>query len=291
MRATFLLFTLFILSACASVERLAIPKSALIDNSLAQSGQIDQINHTQWDQFLQTYTQSDNNGVVRVDYGRVTNGDHDALKSYITALSEVDIKSTSKDAQLAYWANLYNAETVNVILDNYPTNSIRNIKDGILDLGPWDNKRLTIAGKPTSLHDIEHGIIRPLWKDEPNIHYILNCAAAGCPNLSQGAFTADNIQERMGASAVAYVNNPRGVSVLDDGRIVASKIYSWYLGDFGGSNATVLAHLKAYAEPELKAALKARGIIDGFTYDWSLNDTAHANTLEAASLAPIAQYN
>jgi len=292
MRAIFpLLFTVISLSACASVERLAIPKSTLVNASLNSAGQENQVQHAQWDQFLKTYTRQDNDGVVRVDYANVTDADHATLKSYIGDLSTIETNTLSKNAQLAYWANLYNAQTVDVILDNYPTSSIRNIKDGFFDLGPWDNKRLTIAGRPTSLHDIEHGIVRPLWAGEPNIHYILNCAAAGCPNINQGAFTADNIQGRMKAAAITYVNNERGVTVLDDGRIVVSKIYSWYLDDFGGSNAKIIAHLKTYANPELKAALEARDAIDSFAYDWSLNDTKRANTLKPASLPPISEYN
>ena len=292
MRTLFILsLSLISLSACASVERLAIPKNELVNSALRQVGQQEKVNHTQWDQFLRTYTRKDNDGVVRVDYADISSADRAMLKSYIHKLEILQTDDLSKDAQLAYWANLYNAQTVDVILDNYPTDSIRNIKDGFFDLGPWENKRLTVAGRSTSLHDIEHGIVRPLWKGEPNIHYILNCAAAGCPNLGQGAFTAENIQERMHAAAIAYINNERGVSVLDDGRIVASKIYSWYLDDFGGSHTSIITHLKTYAQPELKAAIEARGVIDDFTYDWSLNDTKRANTLESASLPPIAEYN
>lgn len=286
-----LILPLVVLSACSSVERLAIPKSELVNPSFRQTGENNQIDHAEWNQFLQTYTQKDNDDVVRINYAQVSDVDHQALKSYIKHLTDVNTETLSQNSQLAYWANLYNALTVDVILDNYPIDSIRNIKDGFFDLGPWNDKRLTIAGQPMSLFDIEHGVVRPLWADDPRIHYILNCGAAGCPNLNRTAFTAENIQEHMQAAAIAYVNNSRGVDVQDDGRIVASKIYSWYLGDFGGSNAKILEHLETYAKPELKAALLARGGIDAFDYDWSLNDTKRTNTLEKITLPAASQYN
>ena len=267
---------LFALTACASVERIAIPKSKLADPSFQTAGQVAKVNHATWNRFLKANTVKDNAGIVRVKYADVTPAQKQGLKQYIKKLSSTDHTKLSKDAQLAYWANLYNAQTVDVILDNYPVESIRKIKDRPLDLGPWEDKRLNVNGKELSLHDIEHGIVRPLWNDEPRIHYILNCAAAGCPNLAQKAYTAQNVQQSLHDAAIAYVNDPRGVTVLSNGQIQASKIYSWYKGDFGGSNEAILNHIRKYADDDLKAALKNKKRIAKYEYDWSLNDVASA---------------
>jgi len=175
--------------------------------------------------------------------------------------------------------DLYNAQTENVILDHYPVDSIRDIKDGFFDLGPWDNKDLTIQGKAMSLHDIEHGVVRVLWKDTPEIHYVLNCAAAGCPNLSSVAFDGNNIEEIMQQAAYEYVNSQRGVVVFNDGSVAISKIYSWYINDFGGSETEILNHLEQYASDELKAQLSLRPIVREYFYDWSLNDVRRSNVL------------
>ncbi|MFK7838722.1 MAG: DUF547 domain-containing protein [Bdellovibrionales bacterium] len=284
-RKILLCLILIPLGACASVERLAIPDSQLINPALANTGEQTDIDHTQWDNFLKTYTAKDDQGVVRVNYANVSDTDHSTLKSYITTLSTLETSNLSKDAQLSYWTNLYNATTVNVILENYPVNSIRDIKDGLLDLGPWDDKRLTLNGRPTSLHDIEHGIIRPLWNDTPEIHYILNCAAAGCPNLAQQAYTAQNVKQLMQQAAISFINDPlRGIIVQDDGRIIISKIYSWYQDDFGGSQSTITQHLKTYANPKLKNSLAQKKSFDGLTYDWRINDKKNANTLKKPTL-------
>ena len=101
------------------------------------------------------------------------------------------------------------------------------------------------------------------------VHYALNCASYSCPNLSASAFTAKNTASLMQASALAYVNHPRGVSV-DGNAITASKIYSWYGADFGGKSK-LKAHWMKFAAPEKAAAIDAAQSVS-FGYDWKLND-------------------
>ena len=132
-----------------------------------------------------------------------------------------------------------------------------------------------MQGHKLSLHDIEHRIIRPLWPD-PRIHYLLNCAAVGCPDLGRTAYSSTSIEAAMEEAAGAYANDPRGVRFDDRGRMTVSKIYLWYEEDFGGSSAAILAHLRRYADPALAARLQDRHRIDDYAYDWSLNDAAGA---------------
>jgi len=268
-----MLCTLPAIVGCTTIERLAIPKSELLSVDLQSAGTQSQVSHQAWDTFLQSYTQLGADGVVRVNYGAVSAEDKQKLEAYIDTLEGYDTAQFTRDAQLAYWINLYNALTVSVILDHYPVDSIRDIRNGITDFGPWNENRVTVNGRELSLHDIENGIVRPLWSDDPRTHYALNCAALGCPNLSQTAYTAQNIQQELQARAVAYINDPRGVSIADDGGVTISKIYSWYRGDFGGSNDAILSHLQEYANSDLKAALEQSSGI-AYAYDWSLNDTA-----------------
>ncbi|MEP3050129.1 MAG: DUF547 domain-containing protein [Erythrobacter sp.] len=262
------------LMGCATIERLAIPKSELLSAELQQSGTQSEISHQAWDAFLQNYSERGDDGIVRVNYAAVSDGDKQQLEAYIDSLEGQDISQFTRDAQLAYWINLYNSLTVAVILDHYPVESIRNIRNGLTDLGPWNEKRVVVNGRELSLYDIENGIVRPVWSDDPRTHYALNCAALGCPNLAPTAYTAGNIQQRLQDYAVEYVNSPRGVSVADDGSLTVSKIYSWYRGDFGGSDASIISHLREYAAPDLKRALEQSDNISRYEYDWSLNDTS-----------------
>ena len=181
----------------------------------------------------------------------------------------------ARPEQLAFWINLYNARTVALVLDHYPVESIRDIKSRLFSFGPWGEPLLEVEGRKLSLNDIEHGILRPLWRD-PRIHYVLSCAAVGCPNLRRAAFTGADREAAMEEAARDYVNDPRGVHFDDRGQLTVSKIYLWYEEDFGGSIEGVLAHLQRYAGPALAARLHGRERIDDYAYDWSLNDAAGA---------------
>jgi hypothetical protein len=73
------------------------------------------------------------------------------------------------------------------------------------------------------------------------------------------------------ANAIAYVNHPRGAEVRG-GTLTVSSIYDWFQEDFGASETAVLAHLRKYAQPALARDLKLVFDIDGYDYDWSLNE-------------------
>ena len=256
-----------------ALERLFAPKAerwAFWDSR--DAGSTLQIDHSDWDRFLGQYILPGDDGINRVPYSRVSDTDRRQLRLYIASLEQLPIRRYSRDQQLAYWINLYNALTVYVILQHYPVNSIRDIdiSPGFFADGPWGKKLLTIEDQAVSLNDIEHRILRPLWQD-PRLHYALNCASLGCPNLSVSAFHANTLDAMLDQGATAYVNHPRGV-MLRDGKLYVSSIYSWFRGDFGDSDSAVIDHLKLYASPALKNTLSAIERIAGDDYNWSLND-------------------
>ena len=185
-------------------------------------------------------------------------------------MEAVDPTALNYNEAFAYWANLYNAVTIDVVLDHYPVKSILRIMSGLRP-GPWKRKLVTVNGERLSLDNIEHDILRVHFKD-PRVHYAVNCASYGCPNLAEKAFTGGNLEEMLDAGARDYINHPRGVSIVD-GRVTASSIYKWFQEDFGGSKTGVIEHMKLYASPELKAQLDDVFTINKFEYDWSLNQT------------------
>lgn len=235
-----------------------------------------------FDALLKRYVTVSPDGVNRVDYGtwKAATADRKALDQVVEAAAKQTPSALSKPQQLAYWANLYNAITIQVILDAYPVKSIRDIKSkGVwLDpkafTGPWVQKRVTVEGREVSLDEIEHAILRPTFKD-PRVHYAVNCASYGCPNLRPVAWRAETLEADLDAAARDFVNHPRGASVSRDGLKVSS-IYKWFQTDFGGSSAGVIAHLKKYAGPELAKKLDKQTAIADDGYDWSLNETSAA---------------
>jgi len=211
---------------------------------------------------------SGGDGIARIAYRRVLPADREALSLYIAALAGLPITAYRRAEQQAYWINLYNALVLRVVLEQYPVASILDI--GAAHRGPWSRKLLHIEGEEVSLDDIEHRILRPLWRD-PRHHYALASATLGGPNLASRAYTAAAADAMLEAAARAYVNHPRGARV-EGGRLQVSSLYVWYKADFGGSDRGAIEHLRHYAAPPLAEALARQSRIAGDGYDWSLND-------------------
>ncbi|MEM7022613.1 MAG: DUF547 domain-containing protein [Pseudomonadota bacterium] len=233
------------------------------------------IDHGPWAQLLSRHIVAGTDGVNRVTYADFTPEERAALAQYIDDLTTLPISTYSRPEQMAYWINLYNALTVKVVLDHYPVDSIRDIdiSPGWFSNGPWGKKLVVVEGEELSLDDIEHRILRPIWRD-PRIHYAVNCAALGCPNLGAAPYLAATIDPQLDAAGRAYVNDPRGVHV-DDDDLVVSSIYDWFMEDFGATEREVIEHLRLFADPDLDTTLERFDSIDDDEYDWDLND-AHS---------------
>jgi hypothetical protein len=255
-----------------SLERLLAPKAEPWERwQQYQASDQRQIDHESWNGFLNAYVTRYADGVMRIAYARVTSRDKAALRDYIAGLSELEISGYARSEQFAYWVNLYNALTVQVVLEHYPVMSIRDIdiSPGLFADGPWRKTLITAQGENISLDDIEHRILRPGWGD-PRIHYAVNCASIGCPDLQPEAFTAANTERLLEQAARDYINHPRGVRANRSG-VTLSSIYNWFASDFDQAGG-VLEHIRRYATADLKARLEGIETIDGYTYDWSLND-------------------
>jgi hypothetical protein len=231
------------------------------------------INHSAWSHFLSRYLVTDHpSGINRVRYASVTPDDKKALQNYLDRMQATPVSTLNRLEQKAYWINLYNALTVKVVLDHYPVKSIRDIdiSPGWFSVGPWDAKLLTIEVEPLSLNDIEHRILRPIWQDN-RVHYAVNCASLGCPNLQGQPFTTENLEELLDQAARDYINHPRGMKIEGDTAILSS-IYDWFQVDFGGHEEGVRQHLLKYAGPERVGYLQAGKVRFSYGYDWNLNE-------------------
>ncbi len=259
------------LSGFFSLENLFAPSADLWERWQAHDANAaTSIDHGMWNGLLERYCTLDADGIVRFDYGGLNGMDMARLKAYVGTLALEPISTFNRAEQRAYWINLYNAATVKVVVDHFPVASIRDISlGGLLSSGPWNKPLFEIEGEPVTLNDIEHRILRPIWRD-PRLHYALNCASIGCPNLQMSAFTADNSESLLDAGAKSYINHPRGVTVAEGG-LTVSKIYAWFKDDFGGDDAGVLAHLGTYADDALKEQIAATPKIADYAYDWALN--------------------
>lgn len=231
-----------------------------------------------FEDLLRRYVSPHRDGINRVDYRRwhASEADRATLGAYIKALEGARPSALSRDARFAYWANLYNSVTLKVILDNYPVKSIRDIRSqtSVFDvkgyIGPWRTKLVNIEGKEMSLDDIENVVMRPQFSD-PRVHYSINCASLGCPNLPTRPWRAGSLNQDLDHAARAFINHRRGVEVKADGSLKISSIFRWFKEDFGADDQALITHFKRYADETLQAKLSPSVRISEDGYDWKLN--------------------
>ena len=230
------------------------------------------VDHRPWQTLLSRHVVASDDGINRVAYSDFDDSSKTLLNQYLTTLSNVQPTQLNQSQQLAYWVNLYNSLTVQVVLDHPKKDSIRSMGP-LLSFGPWDKTYLTIEGKPVSLNDIEHRILRPIWQDH-RLHFVLNCASIGCPNLSRTAYTSDNIEDALARAEQTFLQHPRALSLSDKGVLQLSSLFDWYREDFADNESALLAYL-AEQRPDMAETLLVYPIgsnsnID-YVYDWSLN--------------------
>ncbi len=261
------LFTSIAVIACsASTGALA---QTVAPETVAASTEAQSM-HTDWTVLLGKYVKASPDGLNRFDYGglKANAADSAKLDAYVAQFATLDMENLTRAEQYVTWVNVYNALTVQYIRDRYPTKSIRS---GYI-IGPWKKVFTTVDGEKISLNDIEHEVLRKDWS-EPRTHYAVNCASYGCPNLKTTAWEVTTLEADLTQAARDYINHPRGVTIRRDGKLQVSTIYKWFKEDFGKSEANIIAHLRQYASPELRAKIDANPDIKNYEYDWSLNDT------------------
>ena len=269
----------FLVLFSASYTAIGAPKKILLPEWQAsdESSTI-VVDHSLWQKVLDQYV-VEKNQQTYVQYAQLKqaqintleNSGQSSLDDYLSYLATINPLSLARQEQQAYWINLYNAATVQLIVQNYPVSSITKLGKGLFSFGPWNDNIVTVNQQKISLNDIEHGILRPIY-DDPRIHYAVNCASFSCPNLLAIAFTRENTEALLDKGARDYINHPRGVSV-NQGKLVLSKIYDWYQEDFNHSEKGVLAHIKQYASEDLLGKLERADINSiRYVYGWELND-------------------
>lgn len=206
-----------------------------------------------FDALLKKYVTEDGN----VNYKGLT-GEKEKLDGFITSFSKLNIESASRNEQLAFWINLYNACTLQLVCNHYPIKSIMDINSG----KPWDLQVVEIAGKGLSLNQIENDIIRPDF-NEPRIHFAVNCAAKSCPKLLNKAFFPNSLDAELTVATQVFLSNANQNQFEED-RAKVSKIFEWYAADFGN----LIQFLNRYS-PHV---LSETGEVSFNEYDWSLNE-------------------
>jgi len=187
------------------------------------------------------------------------------IDSYIaktSAVSESEFKSWSEAQQLAFLINVYNAETVQLILDNYPVKSIKDIGNFISTA--QDKKVVTLFGKTTTLNYVEHDLLRAKYS-EPRIHFAIVCAAVSCPALRSEAFVADKLEAQLADQAKQFLTD-KSKNEYKDGELHLSKIFDWFEGDFTKGGKSIAGYVNPWFPEDVSKA-----DVEFKNYDWDLN--------------------
>jgi hypothetical protein len=195
----------------------------------------------------------------------------DKLENYIDILRNNHPTNTwSQEEQISYWINAYNAFTLQLILDNYPVESIKDIGSWLqipFINTPWDIEFIEIKGRKYDLNNIEHDILREGF-EEPRIHFAIVCASYSCPKLSRSAYFPETLDQQLEAAAIDFINDKQKNHILPNS-VSISKIFSWFGGDFK-KQTTLLEFLNKYS----KVSISKDADIGFMEYNWNLNDQA-----------------
>ncbi len=194
--------------------------------------------------------------------------DEKLLDEYLTILGKTDAKALSGNKRLAFYINVYNAFTIKLVLTKFPgINSIKEI--GGFFSNPWKRKFILLQGTVVSLDHIEHGILRPEFKD-PRIHFAINCASKSCPPLLNQPFESNILDSQLDDQTKKFITDPKNTLLKGD-TLFISKIFKWFKKDFSDNP---IMFIKQYASRELKEKLaqqKENITFKYLDYDWSLN--------------------
>lgn len=244
-----------LLTSCVGGKDLyytALPAGTTLASDASQA-----LDHSSFDAQLRKYVNAD--GLVNYQAWK---SEHAQLKSYLDYLNKnAPQNGWSQAEQFAYYINLYNAATVNLILDNDMPASIKDINGPLGQV--WLKEVLFVNNKPYSLKAIEGNVLQKMG--DPRIHFAINCASFSCPNIQNKAFTATNVNELMEQGASQFINSDK--NTLNAQNPELSKIFDWYATDFTDTGVSIIAFINKYA----KTPIDENAQLSYKDYNWLLN--------------------
>lgn len=282
---TLLLIVALLVGGFAWLNR---PHFIAVDAAISAGFPATGFSHLDFEDLLKKYVDADGN----VDYGHWHDADESVaqLESYLAAVSAFSPENSperfaTQNDELAYWIYSYNAYVIKSVLDNWPIESVTDVKaplEAVRGLGFFYRLRFEFGGQRYSLLAVENDKIRKRYQDA-RIHFVLNCASDSCPVMRPTLPTGEALQTLLTAAATDFVSDSRNVSIDHDKRqIRLSTIFKWFRKDFlhdlarrgHPSERGVVDYVASVAPDSLRAELSAAQDYEIVfrDYDWSLNN-------------------
>lgn len=223
-------------------------------------------------------------------YYRALKAGRAPLDAYINLLSTASVERLSRDEQVAFWLNAYNALVLRTVIDHYPiqgraaeypAKSVRQVP------GAFERTAHRVAGRTVTLDRIEQTIL-PAFHD-PRVYLALGRGAVGGGRLRSEAFTAERLEAQLTEAAGECVSHATCLQIdRDAGKVSVSAIFSWREKEFAAAYAgaapasfanrsSIERAVIAFVQPKLLPAEKEFLVKNTFqlaytTFDWTLND-------------------
>ena len=235
-------------------------KYVLLAAVLSWTTQAQTMTHEPWNQLLKTYVSKEG----KVSY-RGFLKDRTLFRQYLSSLDVPVNEFNTKEEQLAYWINVYNAFTVEIVLQHYPIKSIKDIEN------VWDIRFVHLGGKTYSLNDVEHKILRKDF-NEPRIHFAIVCASVSCPILRNEAYLPSKLEQQLDEQSRIFINDASKNTIAKD-KLELSQIFSWFQTDFTRQGSLV-EFIQKYSDKKIFKISKMSDLpnITYKVYNWDLNE-------------------
>jgi len=234
---------------------------AITNKGYTETNQSDQL----YGKVLRTYVKD---GLV--DYLGLKNNPEN-LKQFLnqsSSINEETFNKWNKDQQLAFLINLYNAQTLALVTENYPVKSFKDIASD--SGGPWKQPIVNLFGEKITLNTLENEVIRPKYHD-PRIHFALVCAALGCPVLINTPYDPMKLDNQLDQQTKVFITDQNKNSIdKNQNVLMLSPIFDWFKEDFIAKSGSVIEFVNPYFGNQVNNEFK----IEYTNYDWSLNDQA-----------------
>jgi hypothetical protein len=264
------------------LQLLSLGSVLVLSAALARAAADFDRTHAAWTSLLAAHVHWNAAGTASaVDYAGFAR-DRAALDAYRAALAavpEAELATWPAADRLAFLVNAYNANTIALVLTRYP--NLTSIKElGGWITSPWKQRFVELLGSTRTLDEIEHELIRAgVGKDEPRVHFALNCASLGCPALRPEAYRAEALDTQLGDQTRRFLSDrTRNRYAPAAASLEVSKIFEWYGTDFERAAGSVAKFLALHAaalddDAAVRTRIAAAAVPLVFLdYDWRLND-------------------
>jgi len=223
-------------------------------------------------------------------YYRALKAERGRLDAYVNALANVSLASATREAQIAFWLNAYNAVVLQTVVDHYPiapvsraypARSIRQIP------GAFERNTHHVAGRTLTLDQIEQTVISTF--QDPRLYLALGRGAVSSGRLRSEAYTADRLEEQLTETKNECLNHSTCVDVdRASNTVKVNAIFSWREKDFAAAYGDTAPSLYATRSPIERAVLafiqpklltterefleKNDFKVEFMPFDWALND-------------------